>query len=52
MSDYTLSDLRYAAPEVEMFSMPAEVGFVGSTDFGDEGRTGNINYGNDNNIDI
>lgn len=52
MTNHTLPGSEYAAPEMEICDMPAEVGFVGSGDFGDEGRTGNINYGKENDIDI
>lgn len=52
MSAYTLSGSGYTAPEFNIYTIPAEIGFTGSTDFGEEGRTGNITYGNDNDIDI
>lgn len=52
MSDYTLSGSGYTAPEFNIYTIPAEIGFTGSNDFGEEGRTGNINYGNENDIDI
>lgn len=41
----------YAAPEIEIYEMPAENGFGGSG-FGEEGGTGNVNYGEDNDLDI
>lgn len=43
----------YAAPEIEIYEMPAEGGFLGSGDFGDAGETGSLGYdATENDMDI
>ena len=42
----------YSAPDLEIYSVPVDRGFGDSVNFGEEGGTGNINYGEGNDIDI
>lgn len=42
---------KYTAPEIEMYESVVERGFQDSP-WGDEGYTGNLNYGKENDADI
>lgn len=42
----------YSAPDLEIYSVPVDRGFGDSVNFGEEGGTGNIIYGEGNDIDI